>query len=188
MGQTLPQVMAGCQQQPRHSLSRSFPLCALCSPQPIPGSGSRSPLTWPLSQSQHNQVPPSAMGISLPKCQFLGNRAGTRPITTGCQLNANVQAQPGALSCTRHIYVLVLNISMDNQFCAVSTKYSVRAFFLPTIADYLCFWGPWLVLIQRRIKSFPWALSTHTVRGYFFKQFFGLNFKEKKFLYLSIVF
>ncbi|KAJ4934004.1 hypothetical protein JOQ06_006812, partial [Pogonophryne albipinna] len=29
----------------------------------------------PLSESQHNQVPPSAMGISLPKCQFLSNRA-----------------------------------------------------------------------------------------------------------------
>lgn len=45
----------------------------------------------PLSQSQHNQVPPSAMGISLPKCQFLSNQAGTRAVNhklaTECQWN-----------------------------------------------------------------------------------------------------
>lgn len=66
-------------------------------------------LLAPLAQPLHNQVPPSAMGLSLPKCQFLGNQAGTRAIATWCYLHANEQVEVRSVNRAQNIPVEILN-------------------------------------------------------------------------------
>lgn len=62
-----------------------------------------------LAQPQHNQVAPSAMGLSLPKCQFLGNQAGTRAIGAKCHLNANEQVPFRSINRALKVPVYILN-------------------------------------------------------------------------------
>lgn len=77
---------------------------------PLPRAGSRSPLSWPHSLSLSTiKWPPSAMGISLPKCQFLSNQAGTGVIAARCHLNANEQAQALSINQAQNIPLDILN-------------------------------------------------------------------------------
>lgn len=118
MGQTRPQVMAARQQLSSVLPgARPLPLHPL-----LPLSLTRAPLT--LSHSLRPSTikwPRQQRAFSLPKCQFLGNRAGTRAITAGCQLNAN--EQPGSdwrfktrtHTHIRRTFIAVMStISMDN--------------------------------------------------------------------------
>lgn len=66
-------------------------------------------LLAPLAQPQHNQVPPSAMGLSLPKCRFLGNQAGSTAIVTWCYLHANEQVRVSSVNRAQNIPVEILN-------------------------------------------------------------------------------
>lgn len=120
MGQTRPQVMAARQQ-----LSSVLPGAHPLPLHPlIPPFPSLRPLSLSLSLSLCPSTikwPRQQQAFSLPKCQFLGNRAGTRAITGGCQLNAN--EQPGCNwhfkththTHIRRTFILVMStISMDN--------------------------------------------------------------------------
>lgn len=73
------------------------------------------------------------MGISLPKCQFLGNRAGTRAITTSCQLNANEQAPASALTRTQYIYMGIINTSVWIEQVLQCLALKICPFFLPVL-------------------------------------------------------
>lgn len=113
-GQTRLHLMDECQQQPHHTLSFSFLPCALYSPKPIPPS-LQFPIPShlaPLPQFQYNQMPLSAIDISLPQCQFLGNCTGTTAITTNCQLNAYEQAHAITINHTQNISVDILITSL----------------------------------------------------------------------------
>lgn len=118
MGQTRPQVMAARQQ-----LSSVLPGAHPLPLHPmLPLSLTRAPFTPSLSLRPSTiKWPRQQRAFSLPKCQFLGNRAGTRAITAGCQLNAN--EQPGSdWRCKTHTHThirrtfipVVSTISMDN--------------------------------------------------------------------------
>lgn len=147
MGQTRPQVMAARQQLSSVLPgARPLPLHPL-----LPFSLTQAPLTLSLAHSLRSSTikwPRQQRAFSLPKCQFLGNRAGTRAITAGCQLNANKQDP--------HTY------THSCMYCShVNHQYGQL---VQALVATDCWWPagrhtlPCLVLIQEHINFSPQAL------------------------------